>query len=384
MSETVEAAVAERVDGDVGDARDGLPERISFAELVWAHFLRQAEAQGDPPILDGRADARYRRWLRAFEREHGRIVQAYWCRYEPSAVALTEKRRSPDDANGNARVRRWLKWLVPSWVPPAEDAELHFHSVTHWRTAQEQKVASIVHDCDTLAVRVAEVLRGTTERIALQWLVLCASRALGYVDRKDPTANVDPKETDDLVRRQRDELRRIERYYHRAGEKAARLVYFFGMLRCVAWLLVGGVLVALALWFGGAVSGEDTETLYELLACYGMGAAGALVSVMSRMASGGFTMDHEVGRKEIRWLGIVRPAIGAIFAVVLYLALKSNLIRIGELGGDAKTIQFYAAVSFFAGFSERWAKVLIGSAVGSEPERDDGTRGGRSGERRDS
>ena len=89
MSETVQTAAAHRVDGDVVDAREALPERISFPELVWAHFLRQAEAQGEPPILDGRADARYRRWLRAFEHEYGRIVQAYWCRYEPSAVALT-------------------------------------------------------------------------------------------------------------------------------------------------------------------------------------------------------------------------------------------------------------------------------------------------------
>ena len=61
-------------------------------------------------------------------------------------------------------------------------------------------------------------------------------------------------------------------------------------------------------------------------------------------------------------LGFLRPFIGATFALVLYIAVKSNLL---ELGNVAKPgIYFFATVSFLAGFSERHAKVLLGNVAG--------------------
>src|SRR5207249_284895 len=105
----------------------------------------------------------------------------------------------------------------------------------------------------------------------------------------------------------------------------------------------------------------NTQTFF---ACYAMGAIGALVSVMTRMASASgrsFTIDYEVGRRAIRRLGSFRPFIGAIFALVLYFALRGNLLQVKPASGQA-TIYYYAALAFLAGFSERWAKVVLGSA----------------------
>jgi hypothetical protein len=93
---------------------------------------------------------------------------------------------------------------------------------------------------------------------------------------------------------------------------------------------------------------------------------------MTRMASAGgktFTLDYEVGRRSIRRLGSFRPFIGAIFALVLYFALRGNLLQIKPATGHA-TIYFYAALAFLGGFSERWARVVLGSAervLGSDP-----------------
>ena len=61
---------------------------VSFSELARAHYDwdRKPEKQG--------AD-RFHEALDAFEQEAGEIVDAYWCRKDASAVALTLRRRPP-------------------------------------------------------------------------------------------------------------------------------------------------------------------------------------------------------------------------------------------------------------------------------------------------
>ena len=85
-----------------------------------------------------------------------------------------------------------------------------------------------MHHCDTLAIKVSEVLRGTTERIAMQWSYAVQSHLLGFVERTQGRAT--SKEIANLVAAQERELIQIEKYYSRAGEKAARIVYFWGMI----------------------------------------------------------------------------------------------------------------------------------------------------------
>ena len=68
--------------------------------------------------------------------------------------------------------------------------------------------------------------------------------------------------------------------------------------------------------------------------------------------------------KPIRRLGLLRPFIGATFAFALYIALKSGLLQLGNIENPG--IYFFATISFLAGFSERRAKVLLGSVIGGE------------------
>jgi len=314
-------------------------DSISFPELVWAHLLRQKELRdGD---LNGPAEVEYRRRLELFVREHGEIVQAYWCTKDASAVALTEK------------VGRRVAGVMWRRHPT-----IRFHAATDWATQDVPEIAYLQHTCETLAVRVGEVLRGTSERVALQWLLSVSDYLLGVVDQTQPTKT----ETAVVVRRARAELGRIEGYYHRAGEKAARLVYAWGMMLGVGALaIVAGTGVGLLQLFGSF----DPHALgtQNFFACYGMGAVGALVSVLSRMATGGsgsFYLDYEVGRRSLRRLGSFRPVVGAIFALVLYLALRGDLLQIHASG--PRTTYFYAALAFLAGFSERKAKILLDGA----------------------
>jgi hypothetical protein len=76
------------------------------------------------------------------------------------------------------------------------------------------------------------------------------------------------------------------------------------------------------------------------------------------MARAGFSLEFEVGRKSIRYLGGIRPWIGALSALAVYLALKSNLVEFLQGTGEKGTY-FYATIGFVSGFSERRVKVLL-------------------------
>ncbi len=325
-------------------------DRVAFPELVWAHFLRQRELH-EHKELHGPAEDEYRAQLERFVKQQGPVLNAYWCTSEASAVALTEK---PGTRIGGFLWRR----------PPS----IRFHSATDWATRDTADIGHALHTCETLAIRVSEVLAGTSERIAMQWILSVAGYLLGVVDQaKGKPTTEDANHT---VKRARGELAKVEAYYDRAGEKTGRLVYFWGMMAGV--LALGAIaVVGAATWslFGNFhLKDEGTQTFFT---CYGMGAVGAIVSVMARMASGregAFRLDYEVGRQSIRRVGSFRPVIGAIFAVVLYFALQGDLIQLQTTSGDHTTF-FYAALAFLAGFSERRAQILLG---GAERVLDDG------------
>ena len=320
-------------------------ESVSFAELVWAHHKRQNELEND--VLNGPWEQEYRRRLALFKQDHGEIVEAWWCRYEASATALTEKHE-------------------PRRLQP-DDRIFRLHAVTDWRTSRAPKIAGAVHECETLAIRTAEILRGATEKVALHRLYAATSRLLAFVDKAKGNPLPAEKEMERLLAAHRAELRDIEGYYERAGENAARIVYFQGM---ALGALALGLPLAVAAWLGWyrdgiAIFDLDEPRIQYFAVSITMGALGAIVSVMTRMASpGSFNTDFEVGRKPVRRLGFLRPFIGAIFALALYVAVRSNLLELGAVKNPG--IYFFATVSFLAGFSERRAKVLLGTVAGGE------------------
>lgn len=318
------------------------PEDASFPELVWAHHLRQREVL-DTGNLQGEAEAEYRERLKAFEATHGRLINAYWCTSEASAVALTSRR--------GGRIARACR----------RQPETRFHAATDWVARESPEVANVLHTCETLAMRTGEVLRGPTERIAMQWILAVAGHLLGFVDDKERTRS--RSETERIIRRKRNELERIEHYYHRAGEKVGRLVYFVGMLYGLAAVALAGlVAVGLLAWLTSLDPGD--ATMKHLVVSYSMGAVGALMSVMTRMASskeGTFNVDFEVGRGPLRSLGSVRPFIGAISALIVFLAIEGEIVKPLPME-EGSEIYLFAVLGFVAGFSERWANVIFGRA----------------------
>ena len=171
------------------------------------------------------------------------------------------------------------------------------------------------------------------------------------------------KDLDSVVAEHAEELKRIERYYDRAASKSVRLVYFLGMLVGIFLLAALGLAISAILGISTELNLRSTPT-QNFFASYGAGAVGALVSVMLRMrpdTRSGFSVDYEVGRGPIFWLGAFRPVIGAIFASAVYFALESDFIQLGSIT-QQNTFTFYAFVGFLAGFSERFTHVIFGEA----------------------
>ena len=357
--------MATRVEQRPAEQTNGAPRPlshvgpVSFPELVWAHFEWQREVH-DRGVLHGDAERDYQQLLGEFERRHGQIRNAYWCTREASAVAITEQR--PFGVVG--RILR----LHPV---------VRLHAVTHWVTRDLPEIAGLLHRCEAMSVKFTELLRHGAQQIAMESVLAIAGHLLGVADKATPPTEA---EMNRLVASTRRELAELQRYYERAGDAAGRVVYFWGMMLGVAALgaiaTVGAGLLARI----GELDWGD-PTIRNLYASYAMGAVGAVVSVLSRMASGRkaqFSVDFEVGRLPIRRVASFRPFLGAVFALVLYFALLGDLVQLGSENENSEPLAYYAVLCFFAGFSERWARGVLSPvaqlAGGGDQPADDETK----------
>ncbi len=171
----------------------------------------------------GPADERYRAFREQFERQHGRIVDEYWCSDEASAAVVCLKEA--------ARPLRWL----------GKDPSARIYSETNWKTRDlPVPVAELVHEADALAMHAREVLRSTAQRLVIQRLFGVIAYLLGTFDGKDMT----DRACKPVIESASKEVAEIRQEYVTAATRSAQIVYFWGMVSGLAWL---GVLGAVAL-----------------------------------------------------------------------------------------------------------------------------------------
>jgi hypothetical protein len=315
--------------------------RVSFSDVARAHFDWD---RGNGDAARGKFESK----LAAFETDAGEIVDAYWCRKDASAVALT--RRDPVRPAGLRRA-----------LPHQHDPEYRLYRVSDWVTAGTREIPDLLHECDILAIKAAHALEGTPRAVVMQWLIAVETHVLGFIERHRESPPEDA-EVSSFAARERAELRKIEDYYQRAGEKRGRLHYTEGMLGLgVALLLVAALATAAALALFGVLD-LGSRGVREFYACGAAGGMGAVVSVLMRMAGrrGGFVIDHELGRLGVTMLGAYRPLVGSVSGIVVYFLVQTTLVPIDPF---ARSFAFYVVVAFLAGFSERWTKVVMSGAM---------------------
>ena len=312
---------------------------VAFAELVYAHHLRQQALSGAHPYT-GAAERRYREFAQRFERREGEIVSAYWSTATASGAAVTIKGRYV--------------------LPP----RIRLHWATDWATAGQPQLDELLYDVEARAVKVGEVLRDTSQRVAMQWLFTIAAHVLGFAESPSCAHEA---HVDAFVKAQRAELQQVRTYYYNAAQRSGQITYLAGALLGI----LPPILLAVIVWLIG-LANNASPTTRAGFACFAAGAVGALVSVMSRMNSGKVSVDWEFGKDTLRTMGSLRPFVGAVFGLAVFFALKSGLVDL-TLGGDkSRNFYFYVVFAFAAGFSERLAQdMLLGSTIekmGKKPE----------------
>lgn len=369
---------------------------VLFPPLVLSHYryfalhARYGEAGGIPTTYapdrkpgaasttdKAEAGKEYKDALAAFESSAGRVVDAYWCVVAPSAVALTEGPR-----------HRVLGFLWQS------EAEMRLYRESDWLTNAYPDISILLHHCDTIALKSSAVLRGTAKRIALESafteekFLLAAAEERQKQEKREAAADgagrgsskspsnggkkppdLAPAPPDKAVSHARHVLVQLEKYYDRAGNRAARIVYFWGMIAGVAVALALAAFFALLVHISFLEVDVDESSVRSFFICYAAGALGAVVSVLIRMKKDdGFTLDYEVGRSQSFRLGSFRPFLGAVFGLLIYFALESGLLQLAVPDENAATdatdvsLYFLALIAFVAGFSERLAHVVLGKA----------------------
>lgn len=318
------------------------PQRVTFPDLVRIHFRWRRVVADGSPASDAERDAAtadYHAALTTFEDEHGQIVNAYWCANYESAVALTA---------GRPRTG-WLRRLLS--VAPK------FHRVSDWATREDPGVARLLHECDELALRATEVLRGRSRRVCIQLVMTSACHLLSLIDAREARPAHEEHRASIAAEKRRLEL--VAKGYRQAANSDAQLVYFAGVA------VGGGLLALLYVAAGGLLRGESIENA-AIIGSLVAGALGALVSVIARVNSGSFDLDSDVARGYTLFLGALRPLIGSIFGVLTYFAVTSGFVEFFKVPGDGvKHFYFLCVIAFGAGFSERWAQdTLTGGLTG--------------------
>lgn len=95
-----------------------------------------------------------------------------------------------------------------------------------------------------------------------------------------------------------------------------------------------------------------------------VGALGSIASIMLRIRDSDFETYKSTSSDPWPWLffGLFKPIVGALFALFIFAVIKSGLLPVEV--PDATEGWFVVAVSFIAGFSERFAPNILASTEG--------------------
>lgn len=298
-----------------------------FVHLIWGMTAHEVA----PPVRR-LCEIYYRRILNLFEQVHGTVTLIHVCSSEPSAVALVSK----PESGARRRVDLHLEYCLKG-VP--ENQELFV-------------------ECERLKVESEQYLTGADREHCLGFLYTVCRGILCLVDCKNPTDRQGLREA--IV----GQIRGARALHARFARRRAQELYvrsaFWGFGTTVA--LLGVSLLLLAPMRGGEDArlwSMSVEKLFGANVAAIAGAFGALISVISRVRSGTMQCRYKLERTLLIYMGALRPVIGAVFAVVLFMIIQSGVISVSFAGRTAVTISLIVVLGFVAGFSERLVSDML-------------------------
>jgi hypothetical protein len=265
--------------------------------------------------------------VRNFIAAHGHIRRSYFARHYLAAAALT----SEDE----------IEVVLARDVPSSE-------------------LIQIIRRAQALGYMAWHRLEQYDKRLC-QGMIF--SVILEVLRRLDQAHECGEKELEYLVHN----LDEAEEFMLRCAKRQAQTQYMNGMLK------YGSVALALLLAIAGVIGvvhGSFNGVLGQTVLVAIAGAFGAAVSVMWRQTSGTFTINLPTlgSASELRLMGALRPAIGAVFALAVFVFAMSPIL---PLETDTRDTYLLVALGFLAGFSERFAQDMFarsGARLAGETE----------------
>jgi hypothetical protein len=266
---------------------------------------------------DVRAEAKLlERALRVkFEQQTGSIENSYYC---------------TNVVGGAAAVRTVAGSYELHIVMNSDDADL----------------VALEAECLRLVGLATDTLSGKQLKILVEALYAAVTRVLRVADLGE-----DSPDRKDAVAAARTEVEQAAARVGAAVQRLARFVYFQGALAGTVLTVVLIALVGIAgtQWWSGVIN------VPALVGASLFGALGAVVSIFQRMSKGDLVLDFSTSTRQLRYLGGLRPFVGAIFGAVAQFGLINGLL--GPSVGT--TFGFFALIGFGAGFSERFATDMV-------------------------
>jgi hypothetical protein len=343
---------------------------VTFHQVATAWFESRF-ASGDQKRNSRRDDAKREAYARVFPRllevfgeQRGGLISAYFCRNLRVGVALTdiakaaEKNDGPLQTLGEREVHEkeaaeWGRWKRfrerrrTAGNGEASNTAIHLEPI--FGDPDSPRAKELLFRCLRVHYHALEFLKPKPRKICMRMTFNVITMLLGTLDTRAGNGGKasDFDHSPEDQRTIEKELESTEAYFLQSAQRTARLEYLIGMIPG----LILAALVAVLIWNVTAVPQEFSIALVG-------GALGALVSVMSRLTAGKLTLNHEYGKATLRILGGMRPFIGALFGLALYVLISGALIPM-EVPGEDKQRYFFAGIAFLAGFSERWAQDMI-------------------------
>jgi hypothetical protein len=311
----------------------------AFQDITLAFFFgREAPHGVDQPFPISDEDRRKLRehfdvLVDNFERDHGWFVRSYFASHCMAAAVLT----SEDE----------IEVVLARDVPSSE-------------------LIQVLRRAQSLAYQTWHRLEKYDRKLCQRMIFSVILEILRRLDRAQQDASAtspNGRSVKEMTPTELAYLRRnldeAEEFMLRCSTRRAQTQYIRGMLRLGSLFVIPAVLAAAAV---GIARGSFTDLLGQALLVWIAGTVGATVSVMWRMTSGTFsinlpTLGHESGDAQLNLMGAVRPLIGGVFALAVFVFAKSPLIPLE--GGDKSDTFLLVALGFLAGFSERFAQDMF-------------------------
>jgi hypothetical protein len=283
----------------------------------------------------------------AFGVPRGGILTSIFCCRVPVAAALTSSDRAADNPEGvldgeGSRVGGGTGASDAASASAIHVEAAHGHP-------RDLRAKEILFRCQDLHNQAIEFLPSKPRKIAMRRVFGVVSELLGMLDADD---GLDQSGVKCL----HDELDRSDGYLRSWMQRQAQMRYLGGMVLAFFVLLTGyGVSTAIAAHAGNVAIMIDLLSLTPLA-----GALGAVVSVLQRMTSGRLNLSAQDRGRTLLVVGAIRPVLGAILGLVLFVFLSGRLVPItGDHLSANATTYYVLGLAFIAGFSERFAQDML-------------------------